>query len=76
MRAVMGVRVRPGATQFTRMPLGAYVAAALSAMAATPPLAAAMASWLAMPWRATAEEQKAIEPPPPRIICLTAALST
>lgn len=30
----------------------------------TPALAAAMASWFGMPWRATAEEQNTIEPPP------------
>ena len=39
----------------------------------TPALAAAMASWLGMPWRATAEEQNAMEPPPGcRIMALTA----
>jgi hypothetical protein len=38
----------------------------------TPAFAAAMASWLGMPWRATAEEQNAIEPPVGcRIIALT-----
>ena len=38
----------------------------------TPALAAAMASWLGMPCRATADVQKAMEPPPVRIMLFTA----
>jgi hypothetical protein len=38
----------------------------------TPALAAAIASWLGMPCRATAEVQKAMEPPPVRIMRFTA----
>jgi hypothetical protein len=40
----------------------------------TPALAAAMASWLGMPCRATAEEHSAMEPPPLVIMRFTADL--
>jgi len=37
----------------------------------TPALAAAMASWLGMPCLATADVQKAMDPPPDFIMALT-----
>lgn len=44
IRSDRGVRVKPGATQFTRMPLFAYVAAAERVKPSTPAFAAAIAS--------------------------------
>mmetsp|Transcript_16535 Transcript_16535/g.35769 ORF Transcript_16535/g.35769 Transcript_16535/m.35769 type:complete len:226 (-) Transcript_16535:174-851(-) len=76
IRAAKGVFVRPGATQFTRMFLGAYVEAALRARPVTPALAAAMASWLGMPCLATADEQNTMEPPPLPIMRFTEERST
>ena len=62
-RAVKGVRVTPGATQLTRIPRAAYEAAADKTRPMTPALAAAMASWLARPTRAAAEDTSTIDPP-------------
>mmetsp|Transcript_44622 Transcript_44622/g.74433 ORF Transcript_44622/g.74433 Transcript_44622/m.74433 type:complete len:262 (+) Transcript_44622:143-928(+) len=77
MRAVMGVRVSPGATQFTRMLAPAYVAAADRASPTIPAFAAAMASWLGSPVWATAEEQRTMDPPlgDCLLITLTAAFT-
>src|SRR5271166_3478500 len=74
-RAVIGVRTSPGATQFTRMPRGAYVAAAERVRPITPALAAAIASWLARPTRAAHDETRTIEPPVV-IIAFAAAFRT
>ena len=65
MAAVIGVSVKPGATALTRTPCPACVAAALRTSASTPPLAAAIASWLATPMRATTELTNTAAPASP-----------
>src|SRR5262245_65770713 len=61
--AVSDVRTRPGATAFTRMARLAYDAAADRTSPRTPALAAAMASWFAIPSRAAADDNRTTEPP-------------
>ena len=58
-----GVSTRPGAMALIRMPLRAYVAALERTSPSTPPLAAAMASWLGSPMLAAAELIRTILPP-------------
>ena len=60
---VSGVCTNPGAMALNRIFLAAYDAAADCISPTTPALAAAIASWFAMPIRAAADDIKITDPP-------------